>query len=74
MLRGDDTGPARDVVALNAGAALVVAGRAETLRDGVALALDTISGGAALERLERLRERERARAKAAAATIEAATV
>lgn len=74
VLRGADTGPARDVVALNAGAALVVAGRAETLREGVALALETISSGAAQERLERLRARERARVAAATQAGEAATV
>ncbi len=74
VLRGTETGPARDVVALNAGAALVVAGRAERLREGVALALDAISGGAALDRLERLRTRERARLAAANEAGEAATV
>jgi anthranilate phosphoribosyltransferase len=62
VLRGTELGPPRDVVALNAGAALVVAGRAETLSEGVALALDTISRGDALARTERLRDRERARA------------
>ncbi len=48
-------GAARDVIALNAGAALVVAGRADDLREGVELALDTIADGAAREQLERLR-------------------
>ena len=42
-------------MALNAGAALVVAGRAPDLRTGVELAADTIETGAAREQLERLR-------------------
>lgn len=37
----------RDAVLLNAAAALIVAGRAETLTDGVALAAESIDGGAA---------------------------
>lgn len=57
VLSGRETGPDRDVVALNAGAALVVAGRATELRDGVALALETIASGAALDQVERLRRR-----------------
>ena len=44
-------GPARNVVALNAAAALMVAGRVPTLRDGVALALDMIDSGEAKRRL-----------------------
>ena len=55
VLRGTETGPPRDVVLLNSGAALVVAGRADTIRDGVALALATIASGAAIDQLERLR-------------------
>jgi anthranilate phosphoribosyltransferase len=53
-----DRGPAADVVALNAGAALVVAGRAATLGNGVAIARDTIESGRAAENLERLRARD----------------
>jgi anthranilate phosphoribosyltransferase len=67
VLAGRDSGPARDVVVLNAGAALVVAGRASELRDGVALAIDAIASGAAIDQLERLRRR------AAAARTEGAT-
>jgi len=52
---GSETGARRDVVALNAGAALVVAGRADDLRGGVELALGTIGSGAAREQLEHLR-------------------
>jgi len=54
VLRGA-AGPYRDTVLLNAGAALVVAGRADTVREGVALAATAIDGGAALAALETLR-------------------
>ena len=50
------TGPLRDVLLLNAGAALVVAGKAEDLAEGVALATRVLDAGAALDRLERLVE------------------
>ncbi|MFN8624080.1 MAG: anthranilate phosphoribosyltransferase [Chloroflexota bacterium] len=60
ILQGAEHGPARDVVALNAGAALLAAGRAEDLREGVQAALSTIASGAAWERLERLRLRSAA--------------
>jgi anthranilate phosphoribosyltransferase len=44
----------RDVVLLNAAAALVAAGRADPLRDGVPLASNAIDSGAALGRLNSL--------------------
>ena len=47
IFRGEERGPQHDVVVLNAGAALVVAGRADDLREGVELAADTIASGAA---------------------------
>ena len=40
-------GPARDVVLLNAGAALFVAGRVPSVRDGIAMAAQAIDSGAA---------------------------
>ena len=55
IFEGAETGPRHDVVALNAGAALVVAGRVDDLRSGVELAAQTIASGAAREQLERLR-------------------
>ena len=55
ILQDRDLGPGHDVVALNAGASLVVAGRAADLRSGVELAVETIASGAAGEQLERLR-------------------
>jgi anthranilate phosphoribosyltransferase len=47
-------GPLRDVVVLNAAAALIVAGRAPDLRDGAAQAAKAIDSGAAKRVLERL--------------------
>ena len=46
---GGEPGAARDVVILNAGAALFVAGRATDVAEGVALAADSIDSGAAAE-------------------------
>lgn len=74
VFEGRRTGPAADVIALNAGAALVVAGRADDLPQGVAMARATITSGAAAALLERLRARERARLLTAqAADLAAAT-
>jgi anthranilate phosphoribosyltransferase len=47
-------GPLRDIVLLNAAAALLVAGKANTLREGVALASESIDSGKALAVLEAL--------------------
>jgi anthranilate phosphoribosyltransferase len=47
-------GPLRDIVLLNAAAALLVAGKASTLREGVALASESIDSGKALAVLEAL--------------------
>ena len=49
-------GPRRDVVLLNAAAALVVAGRAKDLRDGARQAAAAIDEGRARAQLDRLRE------------------
>lgn len=48
-----ESGPPRDVVLLNAAAALEVAGRAQTLRQGVELAAEAIDSGRAQHTLER---------------------
>ena len=53
LLEGNQ-GPLRDIVLLNAGAALLVAGKAKTLREGVALAADSIASGRAKAVLEAL--------------------
>ncbi|MDO8751796.1 MAG: anthranilate phosphoribosyltransferase [Dehalococcoidia bacterium] len=44
-------GPAQDVVALNAAAALVLGGKARDLKDGIALAKKAIASGAARKKL-----------------------
>lgn len=57
ILTGEQHGPPRDVVVLNAGASLVVAGIAHDLRSGIATAQATIDSGAASDLLARLRRR-----------------
>jgi anthranilate phosphoribosyltransferase len=47
-------GPRRDVALLNAAAALVVAGKAAGLREGITLAERSVDSGAALRKLEEL--------------------
>ena len=46
----DEPGPARDIVLLNAGAALVVSGVAASLADGVDRARDALASGRAAEK------------------------
>ncbi|QJE72790.1 anthranilate phosphoribosyltransferase [Aerophototrophica crusticola] len=48
------TGPYRDIVLLNAAAALIVAGKAGDLKQGVALAAESIASGAAAKALDQL--------------------
>jgi len=49
---GGAAGPKRDMVLLNAGAALMAAGKSATLAEGVALAAQTIDGGGAIRTLD----------------------
>ena len=73
VLRGEP-GARRDVVLLNAGAALVVAGVAASLEEGIERAALTIDAGLAGELLEQLRtERRAVEAGRAARSGEAAT-
>jgi anthranilate phosphoribosyltransferase len=53
ILHGEKGG-ARNVVLLNAAAALMAAGRAESFEDGLRLAAESIDSGAARDKLERL--------------------
>ena len=53
-LLGGARGPRRDIVLMNAAAALTAGGRAQDLKDGVALAARSIDGGAAGGKLEQL--------------------
>jgi anthranilate phosphoribosyltransferase len=55
LLEGED-GPFRDIVLLNAAAALAVAGKAQSIAEGVQTAQMSIDSGSALSRLERLIE------------------
>ena len=57
LLRGllqGDKGPRRDMLLLNSGAALYVAGKAPGMKTGVELATEVIDSGAALAKLEAL--------------------
>jgi anthranilate phosphoribosyltransferase len=56
ILDGSDTGPRRDVVVLNAAAAIIVAGLANDFADGVKRAREAIDEGRAAEALQKLRE------------------
>ena len=49
------TGAARDIVLLNAGAAIYVAGIANSHQEGIAMAAQSIDSGAALQKLEQLK-------------------
>jgi len=53
---GGAAGAYRDTVLMNAGAGLVIAGKATTLGDGIALAAQAIDSGRALQVLDRLVE------------------
>ena len=55
VLDGSDRGPRRAIVLANAAAALLVAGLAPTLREGVGVAAGIIDSGAAHDKLEALR-------------------
>lgn len=56
ILEGKLDGAKRDIVLANAGAAIYVGGEAADLEAGVAAARDAIDSGAAIERLDALRE------------------
>ncbi|WP_227133549.1 anthranilate phosphoribosyltransferase [Halorubellus salinus] len=66
ILEGDVTGAKRDIILANAGAAIYVAGEAESLTDGVAAAREAIESGAAASKLADLQGEE-----STAATAEA---
>ena len=54
VLNGEITGAKRDVVLLNAGAAVRAAGKTDSIADGIALARDTIDSGRAAAKLDQL--------------------
>ena len=51
LLKGEQ-GPRRDIVLLNAGAAIAAGGKARDIREGVGAAAHSIDSGAALSKLE----------------------
>ena len=53
ILNGE-TGPRRNVVLINAAAALTAAGKSENLKDGIQLAASSIDSGAAMKKLNDL--------------------
>ena len=56
ILKGNDQGPRRDIVLLNAAAAIVVDGKAKDIREGIRLAKESIDSGKAAQKLEALIE------------------
>ena len=52
ILKGEEKGPKRQAVCLNAGAALYIAGKATSIEEGVKLAESLIDSGVALKKLE----------------------
>ncbi|PWQ98169.1 anthranilate phosphoribosyltransferase [Leucothrix pacifica] len=63
MLKGvlaNESGAAKDIVCLNAGAAIYASGLTSSLEDGIKKAADTIASGAALEKLNALIEKTNA--------------
>ena len=57
ILEGKETGAKRQAVCLNAGAALYIAGKADTMEAGVKMAESLIDSGAALKKLEEFIEK-----------------
>ena len=56
ILAGRETGPKRDMVLMNSGAALACAGLADDMGDGIEISREMIASGAALERLRLLQK------------------
>ena len=54
ILRGDERGPKRDAVLLNASAALFIANRSRSLAEGWDLAAGFIESGTAFKKLQEL--------------------
>ena len=54
ILQGQEQGPKRDIVLLNAGAALYAGNKAESIEAGIQLAKEMIDSGKALQKLQQL--------------------
>jgi len=59
IFNGKEKGPKRDMLLLNAGATLVVAGKASSLHEGIAQAQETLDSGQAMAKLMEIRSRSR---------------
>lgn len=55
VLKGQK-GPRRDIVILNAAAALAASGKAKDIKEGIAIAVDSIDSGAAMNKLMQLKD------------------
>ena len=56
ILKGKEKGPKRNIVLLNAGAAIYTADKAESIQDGIDMAKNSIDSGKALEKLNKLKD------------------
>lgn len=56
ILKGEETGPKADIALVNAGAAIYVAGKADSIIEGTNFAREVIAAGKAFEKLEQLRD------------------
>jgi len=54
ILAGTETGARKDIVVLNAAAAIIVAGLADSFESAIKLADESITSGQAMDRLEKL--------------------
>ena len=55
ILEGKEKGAKRDIVLLNAGAAIYAAGKADSIKEGIEIAKKSIDSGKALEKLNNLK-------------------
>lgn len=56
ILSGSESGPKRDIVLLNSAAGMMVGGKADTLEEGLAIAVESIESGKARKKLESMQE------------------
>ena len=52
ILKGEEKGAKRNAVLMNAGAAIYICGKAESVAEGIKLAAELVDSGAALKKLE----------------------
>ncbi|MEA2037591.1 MAG: anthranilate phosphoribosyltransferase [Nanoarchaeota archaeon] len=56
ILTGKEKGPKRDIVLLNSAAAIYVGGKANSIKEGIDIAIDSIDSGKALEKLNKFKD------------------